>query len=165
MVILLIFMVLMKLIHLNLKQNKKKQKKKPNKQKCHIGDIGKIDNVEIKVLLKYLSNFWKTLKMSLINCEVEFFVKQSSSCVIIYADVTNQNSAFIITETNLYVPVVTLSTQNNEKLLPQLKLGFKRTISWNIYLSKPELLPRDSNLNTSIEPSFQGFNRIFVLAF
>ena len=57
---------------------------------------------------------------------------------------------------NPYVPVVTLSTQDNAKLLPQLKLGFKRGISWNKYLSKPELLPQNPNLNHLVEPSFQG---------
>ena len=50
-------------------------------------------------------------------------------------------------ETNLYITVVTLSTQDNAKLLSQLKPGFKRTISWNKYLPKPELLPQDKNLN------------------
>ena len=77
----------------------------------------------------------------------------------------NQVPTFTITETNLYVPVVTLSTQDNAKLLPQLKSGFKRTISWNKYLPKPELLACDPNLNHLIEPSFQGVNRLFVLAF
>ena len=61
--------------------------------------------------------------------------------------------------------VVTLSTQDNEKLLPPLKSGFKRKITWNKYLAKPELLARNKNLNYLIEPSFQGVNRLFVLAF
>ena len=69
------------------------------------------------------------------------------------------------TETNLYIPVVILSTQDNAKLLPQLKSGFKRTISWNKYLAKPALLARNENLNHLIEPSFQEVNRLFVLAF
>ena len=96
-------------------------------------DNGRIDNVEIMVSLKHLSNFWRTLEMSLINCEVELILTWSASCVIIYTNVTNQVPTFAITETNLYVPVVTLSTQDNAKLLPQLKSGFKRTISWNKY--------------------------------
>ena len=77
----------------------------------------------------------------------------------------NQIPTFTKTETNLYVSVVTLSTQDNAKLLPQLKSGFKRTVSWNKYLSKPELLAKNTNLNHLIEPSFQGVNRLFVLAF
>ena len=89
----------------------------------------------------------------------------SSNCIIIYTDVANQVPAFTITETNLYVPLVTLSTQDNAKLLPQLKSGFKRTISWNKYLPKPELLPQNLNLNHLIEPSFQGVNRLLILVF
>ena len=75
----------------------------------------------------------------------------SANCVIIYTNVANQNPTFEITETKLYVPVVILSTQDNAKLLPQLKSDFKRTISWNKYLSKPDLLPKNPNLNHLIE--------------
>ena len=89
----------------------------------------------------------------------------SENCAIVYTNFANQGATFEITETNLYVPVVTLSTQDNAKLLPQLKSGFKRTISWNKYLAKPELLAQNANLNHLIEPSFQGINRLFVLAF
>ena len=103
--------------------------------------------------------------MPLINCEVELILDWSANCVIIYTNVDNQVPTFTITEKNLYVPVVTLSTQDNAKLLPQLKSGFKRTISWNKYLAKPELLAQNANLNHLIEPSFQGVNRLFVLAF
>ena len=60
---------------------------------------------------------------------------------------------------------MTLSTQENTKLLQQLKLGFKRVINWNKYLSKPELLTQNPNLNHLVEPSLQGVNRFFVLSF
>ena len=103
--------------------------------------------------------------MPLINCEVNLILTWSKNCVIIYTDVANQILTFEITETNLYVPVVTLLTQDNVKVLPQLKSGFKRTISWNKYLLKPELLAQNPNLNHLVEPSFQGVNRHFVLAF
>ena len=103
--------------------------------------------------------------MPLINCEVEIILNWSTNCVIIYTNVNNKVPTLTITETNRYVPVATLSTQDNEKLLPQLKSGFKRKISWNKYLAKPELLARNQNLNYLIEPSFQGVNRLFVLAF
>ena len=125
---------------------------------------GRVD-VEIMVPLKYLSNFWRTLEMPLINCEVNLILTWSANCVIVYTNVANQGATFAITEANLYVPVVTLSTQGNAKLLTQLKSGFKRAISWNKYLSKPELLRRNTNLNHLVEPSFQGVNRLFVLAF
>ena len=75
--------------------------------------------------------------MPLINCETELILTWSRNCVMIYTDVNNQNPTFTITETNLYVLIVTLSTQDNAKLLPQLKSGFKRIISWNKYLAKP----------------------------
>ena len=103
--------------------------------------------------------------MPLINCEVELILDWSANCVIIYTNVANQVPAFTITETNLYVPVVTLSTQDNAKLLPQLKSGFKRTLSWDKYLVKPEVLAQNSNLNHLTKPSFQGVYRLFVLAF
>ena len=94
-------------------------------------------NVEIMVPLKYLSNFWRTVEMPLIKYEVELILTWSAACVIIYTDVANQNPTFRVTKTNLYVPVVTLSTQDNAKLLSQLKSDFKRTISRSRYLPKP----------------------------
>ena len=122
-------------------------------------------DVEIMVSLKYLSNFWRTLEMPLINCEVNLILTWSSTCVLISTNAQNQNAAFAITDTKLCVPVVTLSTQENTKFLQQLKSGFKRVINWNKYLSKPELLAQNPNFNHLIEPSFQGVNRLFVLAF
>ena len=126
---------------------------------CKTNDDG-IINVEIMIPLKYLSKFWRTLEMPLINCEVELILTWSAGCVIIYTYIVNQNPTFTITETTLYVPVVTLSTQDNAKLLPQLKSGFKRIISWNKYLAKPELLAQNANLNHLIELGFQGINRV-----
>ena len=67
------------------------------------------------VPLKYLSNFWITLKISLINCEVELILTWSANSVIIYSDISHQNPTFTITVTNIYVPGVTLSTQGNTK--------------------------------------------------
>ena len=119
-------------------------------------------DVETMVPLKYLSNFWRTLELPLTNCEVNLILTWSSTCVI-----TNSAGAgtFEITDTKLYVPVVTLSTKENAKLPQQLKSGFKRVTNWNKYLSKPELLRQNPNLNYLIEPSFQGVNRLFILAF
>ena len=122
-------------------------------------------DLEIIVPLKYLSNFWRTLEMPLINCEVNLILTWSSTCVIVSTNNANQGATFTITNTRLYVPVVTLSTQENASLLQQLKSGFKRVINWNKYLSKPDLLAQNPNLNHLVEPSFQGVNRFFVLAF
>ena len=102
---------------------------------------------------------------SLVNLEVNFILTWSENCVIIGTNVVNQVPTFEITETSLYVPVVTLASEDNAKLLSQLKSGFKRTINWNKHLSKLELLPQNPNLNHLIEPSLQGVNKIFVLAF
>ena len=122
-------------------------------------------NVEIMVPLKYLSNFRRNLEMSLINCETNLLLTWSVSCVIVSTDVANQNATFAITDTKLYVPVITLSQQDNKKLLEQLQSGFKRVVSWNKCLSKPQLLSQNPNLNHLIEPSFQEINRRFALAF
>ena len=122
-------------------------------------------DVEIMVPLKYLRNFWRTLEMPLINCEINLILTWSSTCVLVASRVNNQNAKFGITDTKLYVLVVTLSTQENTKFFQQLKSGFKRVINWNKYLSKPELLAQNPNLNHLIEPSFQEVNRFFVLAF
>ena len=75
-------------------------------------------DVEIMVPLKYLSNFWRTLEMPLINCEVNLILTWSSTCVI---TVSNGAGTLAITDTKLYVPVVTLSIQENTKFLRQLK--------------------------------------------
>ena len=117
---------------------------------------------EIIVPLKYLSNFWRTLQMPLINCEVNLILTWSKDCVI-----TNSTAEgkFAITETKLYVPVVTLSTKDKEKLLQQLKPGFKKPISWNKYESSIKKFAQNRYLNYLINPSFQGANRLFVLAF
>ena len=100
--------------------------------------------------------------MPLINWKVELILTWSRDCVI-----TNSTGAgkFAITETKLYVPVVTLSTQDNAKLLQQLKSGFKRTINWNEYESNIKTYAQNSHLNHLINPSFHGVNILFVLSF
>ena len=87
------------------------------------GNIAGRVNVEIMVPLKYLSNFWRTLEMPLINCETELILTWSAKCVIIYTNFYGQVPTFTVTETNLYVPVVTLSTQDNAVIIP-IKIRF-----------------------------------------
>ena len=86
----------------------------------------------------------------------------SKDCVI-----TNSTGEgkFQITETKLYVPVVCLTTQDNTKLLQQLKSGFKRIVNWNKYESNVKTFAQNRYLNYLINPSFQGVNRLFVLSF
>ena len=78
--------------------------------------------------------------------------------------VANQSAAFSITDKKLYVRVVTLSTQDNSKLLEQLKPGFKRTINWNNYQSKISTVRPDQYLDYLSDATFQGVNRLFVFS-
>ena len=120
--------------------------------------------------------------MPLINCEVSLTLTWSENCVL--TDITTQtaraaqgdnpareridaptNATFKITDTKLYVPVVTLSTENDKKLLEQLRTGFKRTIKWNKYRSEMTNQTKNNNLNYLIDPTFTKVNRLFVLLF
>ena len=83
--------------------------------------------------LKYLRNIWKTLEILLVNCEINLILTWSTDYVISSA---TEETKFAMTDTKRYVPVVTLSTQDNAKLLEQLRSGFERTIYWNKYQSK-----------------------------
>ena len=74
---------------------------------------GRKNGVKIAVPLKYLSNFWRSLEMPLINCKVELPLSQNKNCIL--SSVAN-DSTFEITDTKLYVPVVTLKTKDNAKL-------------------------------------------------
>ena len=93
---------------------------------------GNTKNAKIIVPLEYLSNFWRTFEMLLINCEINLILICLSICVM-----TNSTGAvrFARTDTKPFVSVVTLSTQDNAKLHQQLKSGFKRTINWNKFQS------------------------------
>ena len=123
---------------------------------------GNTKDVEIIVPLKYLRNFWRTLEMLLINWEVNLILTLPKDCVISSA---TGETKLAITETKLYVLVVTLSTQDNAKLLQQLKSSFKRTINWNKYESRVKTSAQNRFLNYLINPSFQGANRLFILSF
>ena len=130
---------------------------------------------EIAVPLKYLSNFWRTLDMLLINCEVSLILTWSRECVITSMerrvitntrrDTSSTNATFQITDTKLYVPVVTLSTENNKRLLEQLRTGLKRTIKWIKYRSEMTNQTKNNNLNCLIDSLFTKVNRLFVLRF
>ena len=100
--------------------------------------------------------------MPLINCEVNFELTWSKDCVITNS---TREGKVQITEIKLYVPVVTLSTQDNAKLLQQLKSGFKRTINCNKCGSSVKAFAQNRYLNYLINPIFQGVNRLFVLSF
>ena len=119
-------------------------------------------DVEIAVPLKYQRNFCRTLEMPLIKCEVNLILTWSAYCVISSGTGTTK---FDTTDTKLYVPLVTSSTEDNAKLLQQLKSLFKRTSNWNKYQSKVSVETSNQYLDWLIDPSFQGANRLFVLPF
>ena len=116
-----------------------------------------VKDVEIIVPLKYLSKFWRIFEMSLINCEVNLILTWSKDCVITNSEGLGK---FATTGTKLYVPIVTLSTQDNAKLLQQLKSGFKRIINCDKYESSPKTYAQNRYLNHLISPSFQGVSRL-----
>ena len=142
-------------------------------------DANKIDTkeVEIVVSLKHLSNFWELLDMPLIYCEVSLTLTSSKNCVMtdlivriaggknLPAIAAPTGAKFKITDTKLYVPLITLSAENDNKLLEQLKTGFKRTITWNKYRSEISNQTINKNLNYLIDPTFTNVNRLFVLSF
>ena len=103
--------------------------------------------------------------MPLINCEISLQLKWSKNCILVAGTVANKNPSFEINDTKLYVPVVTLSTQENIKLLKQLESSFKRTINWNKYLAETTNQARSRYVDYLTDPSFQGVNRLFVLPF
>ena len=88
------------------------------------------------VRLKYLSHFWRTLEMPLINFEINLMLIWYENCVISSNADADQETTFAIPDTKLYAPIVTLSKQDNAKLLQKLKSGFQRIIFWNKYKSK-----------------------------
>ena len=88
-----------------------------------------------------------------------------ANCFIIANTFDGQVPTFALTDTKFYVPVVTLSTEDNAKLLHQLKPAFKRTINWNNYQSEVTIQAKTGYLGYLIDPSFQGVNRFFVLSF
>ena len=127
------------------------------------------NDVKIVIALKHFSNFWRNLNIPLINCEKELILTWFKNCVlidkltrdanygadpIVHKIDNPENATFKITDTKLYVPVVTLSKENDIKLLEQLKSGFKRTIKWNKYRSQMTIQPQNNNLNYLIDPIF-----------
>ena len=127
------------------------------------GNIGKL-NVKVVVPLKYLSNFFRSLEMPLINCKVKLNLTWKKECVL-----SNQagNAVFIINDTKLYVPIVTLSKEDNKDFIDQQNKGFERSIYWNEIKTKEKNENADANVfnDITLDPSFQGVNRLFIMAY
>ena len=127
------------------------------------GGIAKT-SVKVVVPLKYLSNFFTSLEMPLINCKIKLNLTWKKECVL-----SNQagNAVFIINDTKMYVPVVTLSKEDNKDFIEQQNKGFQRSIYWNEYKTKELNSDVDANVfkYINLDPSFQGVNRLFVMAY
>ena len=131
------------------------------------GSTGDDDTKAVKIMvpLQCLSNFWWSLETPLINCEISLILICSTNCIISNA-AANHAAIYAITDTKIYVSVVTLSIGDNAKLLQQLKSGLKRTINWNKYETKTAIQKAPNKyFDFLIKPSFQGVNRLFVLTF
>ena len=94
-----------------------------------VARVGRL-NVKVVVPLKYLSNFFRSLEMPLINCKIKLNLTWKKECVLSTAD---DEAVFIINDTKMYVPVVTLSKEYNKDFIEQQSEGFQRSIYWNEY--------------------------------
>ena len=103
--------------------------------------------------------------MVLINCEINQTTTCLVNCFIIADPVDREVPTCAITDTKLYVPVVTLSTEDNAKLLQQFKSSYKSTINWNKYQSKVSIERWNQSLDYLIDQSFQGLRKLFLLLF
>ena len=131
--------------------------------------------VEVAIPLKYLGNFWRALNIPLISCEVSLELKWDKNCVITSLeqrdigggnrDNASTGATLAINDWKLYVPAVTLSKDDEIKLLTNLKSGLKREIIWNKYRSQMTTEAFNNNLNILIDPTFTNVNRLFVLAY
>ena len=119
--------------------------------------------VKLAVPLKYLSNFWKSLEMQLINCKVELSLDWCAKCMLIIGNGTP--ATFAITDTKLYVPVVTLKTEDNAKLSKLLNEGFKIAVDWNKYKIILNDYAANENIRERLDASFQGVSKLFVVAY
>ena len=143
--------------------------------KYNASGIGDTENngtkmgVKIAVPLKCLSNFWRSLEMTLINCKFELSLKWIEHCVLSTANAINVTSG--ITNAKLYVSTVTLSAEDNEKLVKKLIEGFKRLVYWNkckVIDNTVVGIPvanTEKHIRELLDSSYQGVKRLFVLAY
>ena len=141
----------------------------------YIANNEETQKIELTIPLKYLGNFWRALNIPLISCEVSLELKWDKNCAITsleQRDIGGGNrdnaptgATLEIKKCELYVPVVTLSKDDEIKLLTNLKSGFKREIIWNKYRLQMTTEIANNNLNISVDPTFANVNRLFVLAY
>ena len=121
-------------------------------------------NVKIVLPLKYLSNFFRSLEMPLINCKIKLNLTWKKECVL---STDAGDAVFIINDTKLHVPVVTLSKKDNKDFIEQQNKGFQRSIYWNEDKKKEQTENAANNVfkYINLDPSFQGVNRLFIMAY
>ena len=121
-------------------------------------------SVKVVVPLKYLSNFFRSLEIPLINCKIKLNLTCKKDCVL---STDAGNAVFIINDTKMHVPVVTLSKEDNKDFIEQQNKGFQRSIYWNEHKTKEINKNADANVfkYINLDPSFQDVNRLFVTAY
>ena len=129
-----------------------------------------VKNAAIAASLKYLSNFLKSLEMSLINCKAELKLKWIKYCVLSATGKDNDNDKnnniiFNIKDAKLHVPVATLSARDNQELSKRLSKGFERSVYWNEYKTKSDNKNMTNEYRYFIKSDFAGVNRLFVLIY
>ena len=122
-----------------------------------------VKEAKIAVPLKYLTNFWRSLEMPLINCKVYLELNWIEDCILSSAENT---AKFAITDTMLHVPIVTLSTKDGASLAKQLNHGFEKSVYWNSCETKPaKVIEQGKNLYKLLNALLQGVKGLFVLAY
>ena len=138
------------------------------------GNNGRKNGLKIVVPLKYLSNFWRSLEMPLINCKIELSLMWIENYLLTINPNANNNinkATLTITDEKRYVPIVTLKTEDNAKLSKLLREGFKRSIYWNKYQVIPNKIINitinggEHHLRELLDSNYQGVKRLFVVAY
>ena len=121
-------------------------------------------SVKVGVSLKYLSNFFRSLEMPLINCKIKLNLTWKKECVL---SNHHGDAVFVTNDTKMYVPVITLSKEDNKDFIEQQNKGFQRSISCNKYKTKEINENADANVfkYINLDPFLQGVNRLFVMAY
>ena len=131
------------------------------------GDNEIKNRVKIAVSLKYLSDFWRSLEMPLINCKVELSLNWIERCLLTVAN----TATFKITDAKLYVPIVTLSAEDNAKLSKLFSEGFERPVYWNKYkvisnkIVEIAANNEEKHIRKLLDSSYQGVKRLFVFVY
>ena len=120
--------------------------------------------------LKYLSNFWRSLQTPLVNCKIELKLWREKYCILSANsndndDANSNNIIFTIKDTKLYVPFITLSAKDNQKLSKFPSKGFERSVYWNDYKTKHANKHTTQQYRHFLESNFVGVNRLFVLVY